>query len=242
MSVYEQSFRVLSTHVDARRRIRLSTLFMIFQEAAIAHTEALGMGRDKTLDKGLLWAVTMQRAEVTRLPEYDEKVRLASWPGQTMHVLFPRFYALFDADGEPLVRASALWVLLDQNTRKMVSPESKGIRIDGVPAGMEIPLPAAVKLKALTGGERFVVPYSAVDLNGHMNNARYFDLAEDRMPPALRALPLCEVSAAYSAEAKPGDVLTLREQVEPQGYGLCGEAGGKSVFRLLLRMNENIER
>ncbi len=182
MSVYEREFRLRSSDVDMNRRLRLSVLFSMTQEAAIAHTEELGMGREKTLDRGLLWVVTQQSAEVSRMPEYDERVILRSWPGKTMHVFFPRYCALDTADGEPLVRTAAMWVLVDAQTRRLVFPGRRGIEIAGTQTGDEIPLPAAPKPLECTGSRGFTVPYSLVDLNGHMNNTRYFDLAEDAVP------------------------------------------------------------
>ena len=71
MSVYREEILLRSKDVDLFRRLRLSRLFELLQEASIRHTEQLGMGREKTLDKGLLWVVTMQRCEISRMPEYD---------------------------------------------------------------------------------------------------------------------------------------------------------------------------
>ena len=51
MSIYQQQLALRSSDVDAARRLRLSALFTLLQEAAIAHTTELGMGREKTLDK-----------------------------------------------------------------------------------------------------------------------------------------------------------------------------------------------
>ena len=78
MSVYEKGYRLLSSDVDAGQRLRLSRLFTFLQEASIAHTTELGMGREKTLDRGLLWIVTLQQVQVARLPVYDEDVKLLS--------------------------------------------------------------------------------------------------------------------------------------------------------------------
>ena len=129
MSTDTQTLLLRSKDVDMYRRIRLSRLFELFQEASIRHTESLGMGRDKTLDKGVLWVLLMQRAEITRMPEYDETIVLKSWPGQTMHLLFPRYYSVETVQGEPLIRAGALWSLMDARTRKVVFPERYGIVI-----------------------------------------------------------------------------------------------------------------
>ena len=91
MSVYSEEILLRSKDVDMYRRLRTSELFRMLQEASIRHTEQLGMGRDKTLDRGILWVLLMQRAEIVRMPEYDERIVLKSWPGKTMHLLFPRY-------------------------------------------------------------------------------------------------------------------------------------------------------
>ena len=43
---YERTLLIRSQHVTCCRRLRLSVLLEFFQEASIAHTEALGMGRE----------------------------------------------------------------------------------------------------------------------------------------------------------------------------------------------------
>ena len=177
--IYTERLTLRSRDVDMFRRLRTSELFKLLQEASIRHTEQLGMGRDKTLDKGILWVLLMQRAEITRMPEYDERIVLRSWPGKTMHLLFPRFYSLETEAGEALVKASALWGLVDEKSRKAVFPERYGIEIAGTETGKEIDLPGPIRKLACNREKRFEVPYSFVDLNGHMNNTRYFDLAED---------------------------------------------------------------
>ena len=109
MSILCENLKLRSKDVDMFRRLRSSELFKLLQEAAIRHTEELGMGREKTLDKGILWVVLMQKAEIIRMPVYDEEILLKSWPGKTMHLLFPRYYSLETTEGETLVRASAIW-------------------------------------------------------------------------------------------------------------------------------------
>ena len=143
MSVYRQELLLRSKDVDMYRRLRTSELFRLLQEASIRHTEELGMGRDKTLDKGILWVLLLQSAEIARMPEYDERIVLKSWPGRTMHLLFPRYYRLETAAGEHLLSASALWSLVDEKTRKVVFPERYGVEIEGVATGEEIALPSA---------------------------------------------------------------------------------------------------
>ena len=232
MSIYRKEYTLLSSDVDAQRRLRLSTLFTMLQEASIAHTTELGMGREKTLDQGLLWIVTLQQASIRRLPLYDETVTLTCWPGKTMHLYFPRFYRLHSGD-ETLVEASALWALIDSKTRKIIFPEEHGISIEGEMSGTDPAFPKAPKLPELTEESAFTVPYSYTDLNGHMNNTRYFDLAEDTMPASLRCRNIRKISAEHSSEAHAGEPVTLRFACDQNAFFLSGEAE-KRLFRLSL--------
>ena len=76
MRIWRQDFRILSSDVDLTRKIRLSILFTKLQEAAIAHTIELGVTREKTLDRGLLWAVTQYRLKTDRMPPESLKTGL----------------------------------------------------------------------------------------------------------------------------------------------------------------------
>ena len=231
MSVYRKALHLRSRDVDLYRRLRTSTLFEFLEDVSIRHTEELGVTREKTLDRGLLWMVTLLRAEIRRMPEYDEHVTLESWPGETMHLLFPRYYRLLDAAGEPLVSASAIWTLVDAKLRRVVFPDRCGIRIDGETTGHEIALPSPPRCAEGGSVSDFVVPFSYVDLNGHMNNTRYFDLAEDTLPPAAAGAALREVQVEYSSEARLGERLRLLTEQDGSAWYLSGETD-KRCFRM----------
>ena len=229
--VYETSLRLKNKDVDLHRRLKTSRLFELLQEASIAHTEALGMGREKTLDRGLLWVVTLQHCEIRRMPEYDECVRVLTWPGKTMHVMFPRYYRMETESGEELLSASALWVLVDENTRRLAFPEPYGVRIEGVTTGREISLPKTPVVSEFASERLFSVPYSYVDLNGHMNNTRYFDLAEDCLPTAAAGRKLRAVSTEYRLEVRMGEEMRVRWGNEGDSWYVSGETE-KPCFRL----------
>jgi len=233
MSVFAAQLRLRNRDVNLHRVLRTSTLFELMQEASIRHTEELGMGREMTLDRGLLWMVTHQRAEIERMPAYDERITLESWPGKTMHLLFPRFYRVLDEGGNVLLRASALWALVDQGTRRMVFPDRYGVTIEGVVTGNEIDLPSAPRRAAGEAAHAFTVPFSYVDLNGHMNNTRYFDLAEDCIPAAAEGRSLRAAVVEYANEVRFGE--SLRVTVEQnEGTWLISGDTEKRAFRMMM--------
>ena len=100
--------------------------------------------------------------------------------------------------------------------------------------GGEIDLPGPIRKMACDREKRFEVPYSFVDLNGHMNNTRYFDLAEDCVGAAAKGKLLKEIRTEYVNEARFGEELTLRWNGETGIVFLSGESS-KPVFRMTLQ-------
>ena len=148
-----------------------------------------------------------------------------------MHIYFPRYYALTGADGTTLLTASALWALIRKDDRRMIFPEEYGIAIDGTSSPDDPPLPRMPKMPEMKEEHTFRVPFSVTDLNGHMNNARYYDLAQDLMPPALREKDISKIAVDYRAEAREGDVLRLSFRADPDAFFVAG-FGEKPLFRM----------
>lgn len=229
---YAKLYKIQSSEVDMYRRLRLSTMFTFMQEAAIHHTEQLGAGREKTLDRGLLWVVMLQHAEIIRMPEYDEEIKLVSWPGKMMHVMFPRYYNIYDNSGEAIIRGSALWTLMDCQSRKMIFPDEYGISIRETVTGEEYKLPSPIKPGETLQSEQFKVPYSLTDINGHLTNTAYFDIAEDRLGFTQEGRQIKYAAAEYSGEARFDESFTLSLAESENSAFVSGEKDGKKLFRL----------
>ena len=197
------------------RRLRMSELFKLLEEASIAHTEELGCTRDKTLDRGLLWIITRQLVEIEELPAYDDEIIVRSWQGEMQHVFFPRFYEIERA-GKILVRGQALWLLIEEETRSMIMPEDYGIFIPGRPDSDDMVLPAiSLPKTAQNANIPLVTRFSQVDINGHMNNTRYFDIIDDALHStdaesfAVSDASPKTVLANYLSELRLGDSFSL---------------------------------
>ena len=199
--VYTQKIRLRAEHVDMNRRLRPTELMRLFQQCCIAHTEELGMGRAMTLDRGLLWVVVSERIVISRMPEYDEEITLECTPGQTLHFFFPRNLVVRDASGEAIVRAKAMWALIDAKSRQMADPSEKGIVIDGSDEAEDLAPVMSIQVPVLTDTIGCTATYSMTDINGHMNNAAYLSIALDDL--CRRGLSVCgahEIAMTFSKE------------------------------------------
>lgn len=204
--IYKKRFTLSDMEVDCFGRLRLSTLLYLAQEVAGHHSELLGAGYDTLAQKGIFWAVTRHRVQITRLPVRGETVTVETWPMPTTRVAYPRSVVAFDAQGRELFRSVSLWVLMDAGSRAMVLPGKSGVTVEGMLTGTELDAPRSLAPKGMTDTVLRTVTYSCLDRNGHMNNTRYLDWVDDLLPARFhrdrtaREFVICYLSEALEQQ------------------------------------------
>lgn len=219
----------------AREGFSTGDLYRIMQNAAGAHCEEIGLGAAVTGPKNLIWVVVRQLTEMTRWPKTGEEFELLTWPGDTRHMFYPRYTLLKDAAGETLGRSCALWTLVDRTSRKMIKPPDYGVVLKGLVTGWEAPTPTAPRMLPAEQSAGFTVTPEVLDSNGHMNNTRYYDLAERVMGVAAQGRTLLRAVTEYTSEAREGERIALAWGQGGDRYTICGTAEEKkTVFRMEL--------
>lgn len=210
-------------NVDREQFLTLTGIFQLLQEGAIRHADQHGLGAQAKLTNGDTWFLNRISAAIHRYPRYGETIRLTTWSSGIRAFKGYREFRLH-AGGELLLAASSLWLRLNHQTKALVSvpPElarAFPARTDDVfHAGIEKlrfeepPDTAAVQEISLR--------YSDIDLNGHVNNAAYFDyvqtalagMGESVHPARLELHFLKEISpnlrhVVFRGQASGGQIL-----------------------------------
>ena len=228
MDILERKYCIPESGLSSRE------LFLLLQEVSTNHCDELGYGMEVVGPRGLIWVVVRQRLELTDYPKPGEEICLRTWPGLTRHGMFPRYYIIESGEGRKLGEACALWTLVDAKSRRMIRPEDYGVDLKGRKTGLEGALPRAPEKLEQQGSRVFVVPESYLDANGHMNNTRYYQLAEESIgPEALAGRTLCRAVTEFSAEALSGDALTIRCGRDGSRFYVTGDTE-QAIFKMHL--------
>ncbi|HQC36398.1 MAG TPA: thioesterase [Bacillota bacterium] len=231
--IFEKKFCLHTTDVNMHDRLRTSALFAMLENIAGDHISELGASRASLRKRGLLWVITAHYVQIDRLPSCDEEIVLKTWPGKARRVLLPRYYSAETLSGEHLFSACSDWSVVDMNSRAFAT--NTGIELPELETGSEVPRKGIPKKPDMTEIGHFEVPFSYADINGHMNNTRYFDLAEDFVPQAAAGLPLKALRAEYRSEVRPGETLTVKRGELDGEIFISGELEKDVCFRIGLR-------
>ena len=208
--IYSEEFKITDLYIDCFGRLLPSKILYMMQEVAGNHFAQMAMDYDSLAQRGLFWAITRNKVQITRLPMRGETIRLETWPMPTTRVAYPRSIVAYDEDGNEVFRSITLWVLMDANNRSMVLPGKSGIDVVGTLRGNELASPLGLPAKALVNRRKRYVNFTDLDRNAHMNNTRYLDWvydllgAEFHKDHTLREFTLC-----YLNEAREGQQLEL---------------------------------
>lgn len=212
-TIYKKDFHIDLRDVDFTKKLKLSVLFSYFQETASEAAELLGFGIDTLREKfGVAWVLTRVRVEIDRIPRFDEKITIETWPLEPGKVEFERDFLVKDANGDTIIKAASKWVIMDINTRRLKRSDLIGLRYPEKITERAIPGKPA-KLNAVEQPEEVytkVIGYSDIDFNGHLNNSKYVDYMMDSFPLEVhQSRTIQSIDIQFHNEALPGDAITL---------------------------------
>ena len=208
--VLNAEYDIVSTDVNRHKMLRTSRMFSIFEELAGDHCNMVGLGTDRTRDRGIVWVLASEQVWINRLPRYEEHVILKTWPSKTRMGFFPRHYRIETADGDILVESVSMWGLINYDDYDIVV---NPVEIEG-----ERKMKGGPKPIDFTATDHFKVPFSYIDINGHLNNARYFDIIDDILPAAASGLEPSYINARYGSEALEGADLAVSWGTDGTNY------------------------
>ena len=214
-------------------------LFRLMQKVSGDHCREIGYGEPVMEEKGLMWVITRHGVNVLRWPAPGETLLARTWPGATRHGMCPRYYRIESESGELLITGCAIWSVVGRESRRMVVPEAYGVEIEPFTTGLESRRPGAPLRREGRERAEYTVSEEVLDENRHMNNTRYYDLAEQLL--GTRGKPLREALVEYSAEAREGDRLLLEWSGEDGLYVISGSNNGTPAFRMNLRYQNDAQ-
>ena len=241
---FNQDYIIPFYLTDLNKTLKPAAFLNFAEEAANDHAKYLGVGYDRMVETQQAWVMSRMKVEFTRLPKWEERVNLKSWHKGASGFMFLRDFVMSDTEGNPIIKATTSWLVLDITTRRLArrgafvefaTDESKCIKEDVIvePAA-KVVVPEGAELIATTS---HTASYSDLDLNHHVNNVQYVVWAMDAIGLDVTSTKtLHELEINFNAEVRGGDVVELKVYKDSvrESYYVDGSIEGRNSFTVRL--------
>jgi len=203
-NVCREDYRIRSYEVDCRNRLSILSIFNFMQEAASKHAAALGVSIQQLLAENHTWLLSRLKIKLAACPGWNDRIQISTWPSGTQQLFALRDFELKGEDNQPIAAAISAWLVIDLQRRLPVRIAPFVERLKPIEGG-HILSARLDKLPALnnpTHERRFVVRYSDLDINQHVNNVSFVEWVLESVPAAtLNSSVPVEFEINFLAEA-----------------------------------------
>ncbi|MEG1657339.1 MAG: thioesterase [Christensenellaceae bacterium] len=230
---FEQKMTLRATDVDVNANWRPSAILLNLQEIAEDHAVVMGCGREYLGKKNIAWVLTRLHLKMIHYPKLYETIKLCTWPAKPTKMFFVRHSMFFDDQNNELGASTSLWVLFDLKERFLCRSSALGKDYPyDLSHGIALKEPRKIKMpEDMPLAQKRTVSYSDMDMNGHMNNAKYADwVCELFDSNTLQTKTIADLKINYIAEAYMGQSIDLYKKMQDDIFYICGKIGDKVIF------------
>jgi len=203
-NVWREDYPIRSYEVDCHNRLSILSMFSFMQEAASKHAAALGVSIQQLLAENYTWLLSRLKINIAAFPGWNDQIQVNTWPSGTQQLFALRDFKISGADNQIVAAAISAWLVLDLQKRRPVRIAPFVERLKPI-EGSHVLDDRLDKLPALSHpvhARSFVVRYSDLDINQHVNNVKFVEWIAESVPSAtLNAWVLSEVEINFLAEA-----------------------------------------
>ena len=243
MNVYREKLRLRHHQCGADCKLKLKSVFDLFQDAAAEHADILGCGMKNMLEHKTLWVLSRQKIAINRLPGVGENITVETYPCGMERLFAIREYRIYDSSNELIICGTAAWLILDMNSMrpKRLTPELLAL----VPDNSELPVSFKLLDKLACTSESdsqcssCTVHPSDIDMNRHLNNANYAAMIQDALYTENHSVnDISSVEINYLHSGTIGEeIKVFLHRNEDNSMQICGFCDEKAAFssRVILK-------
>ena len=243
---YQEQFKVGLYDIDVAGNPKTSRLVERMLLVANNHLDLLNWSWTHLYnDKGVALVLIEVAVKITGSMKLGETATLTTWTAGRTYPMLMRWFVIENEAGERVCESMMNCVLIDVKTRTLTNAMKYGLELfedETPPREVSIKRPKFTsKVDIDENGADFkmskTVVCSDLDYNGHMNTARYVELAEDLLGRDwLMTHTIKEVCVRYEKETAYGETIETAgfdRPDEENGGGvieIAGKAGGVNRF------------
>ncbi len=190
----------------------------ILQDAAEMHSASIGCGVTDIDKTNYSWALLNWKVKIISRPKYGDVITVKTWSRYSTKLYSYRDFEILNSNGDIIAIATSKWVLIDVTKRKIAklepgfidqyNPEERSVF--GI-----VELDKLEEPQNYSSSVDYVIRKADIDVNNHVNNLCYLDIALEAYPEDSNEFNSCnEIEIQYKHQIRLDDNVTANYVLE----------------------------
>lgn len=202
--------KVLFGQCASNKCIHLTELMEYCADFVMEMYTQNGQSRQFLNEKGYVQMVSRASIHINRLPAEDEIMTIKVREEKPAGFQLMRYYDFTTPSGELLVQGKSLWVIVEPESRGVVSPANFEFLIKSDVETEFEKKPGKIKVPEnlqFLGDQKILL--SHLDPNGHLTNAKYINFAIDFLPDSYQEKEITDFRLNFCKEMKKNEIMHI---------------------------------
>ncbi len=220
--IFKEKFKMGLNDIGKDNKIKNISILKILENIGGYHSDIAGYGSNDIATNKLTWILLDWKLKVLNRPKYGQTLDVHTWARVGNRFFTYRDFEIYDENGTLCAIATSKWTLINIEEGKMERITEEVIEKYKTEEKEVFP---GEKLDKLQMPEEFLssinytVKRKDIDINKHMHNLNYLDLAYEALPEEVYDLrPFDNVRIMYKKEIKYGDTVECKYTREDDKY------------------------
>ncbi len=238
--IYEEQFKMGAKDVGKNNKIKNRAILEILENIGTYHSDKVGYGILDIKVTKLSWILLDWKLEVLDRPTYGQILTVRTWGKEMTKFFTYRDFEIYDESGKLCIVATSRWALMNIETGKLgkiteelkekYKPEAKDVFFSKKMDKLEVP-------KIFEKEFDYKVTRRDIDINKHMHNLYYLDIAYETLPEEVyQQRPYDHVRITYKKEIKLGDNLKCKYAKQNDKHIVVIERQNEQVINSIIEI------
>ena len=240
--ILENEYTVKLSEIGKGNEVTNKSILSYLEDIGGLHSNKAGYGVLEIEETHLSWILLGWRLKVIRRPKYAETIRIKTWSKGVVKFYTYRDFEIYDEQDNLIIKASSKWVLLDIEKGKIVRIEPELINKYGPEMDKSVfdkeEFDKVCEPDEYQHEIGYTVRRADIDVNNHMHNLNYIELANEALPEDVyKGALFNDVRITYKKEIKLGDTVKCKYAYQQDKHIVVVKSSDDSVVHAIMEMS-----
>lgn len=239
--IFKEKFKIQLKDIGKDNYIKNRAILEIFENIGTYHSDMVGYGPNDIKETKVSWVLLDWKLKVLKRPKYGQTLNVNTWGRSMKRTYTYRDFEMYDEENNLCVIATSKWVIVNIDTGRITRISEEIYEKYQIEDKNVFNIEELDKLKVpemFDTEMTYKVSRRDIDINGHMHNLYYLDLAYEVLPQEVYdKRPFDDVRIQYKKEVKLGNIIRCKYTLEDNMHviTICSEDSMKIHAIVTLR-------